>query len=62
MLEKCHDQELQELAMLEEVLIEFRNKFHNFRNSIKISTNLKRFKLALDGLKLTGKSVQEVFL
>jgi hypothetical protein len=62
MLAKCHDQELQELAVLEEVLIEFRNKFHNFRNSIKISTNFKRFKLALDGLKLTGKSVQEVFL
>jgi hypothetical protein len=26
-LAKCHDQELRELAMLEEVLIEFRNNF-----------------------------------
>jgi hypothetical protein len=38
-LAKCHDQELHELAMLEEVLIQFRNKFHNFRNSITISMN-----------------------
>jgi hypothetical protein len=36
--------------------LEFRNKFHNFRNFITISMNFLRFKLALDGLKLTSKS------
>jgi hypothetical protein len=33
-------------------LLEFRNKFHNFRSSIKFSMNLYRFKLALARLKL----------
>jgi hypothetical protein len=34
-------------------LLEFRNIFHNFRNSIKFSLNFYRFKLALARLKLT---------
>jgi hypothetical protein len=34
-------------------LLEFRNNFHNFRNSIKFSMNFYRFKLALARLKLT---------
>jgi hypothetical protein len=34
-------------------LLEFRNNFHNFRNSIKVSMNFYRFKLALARLKLT---------
>jgi hypothetical protein len=39
-----------------ENLLEFRDKFPNFRNSIKISMNFYRFKLALARLKLTGNS------
>jgi hypothetical protein len=34
-------------------LLEFRNNFHNFRNSIKFAMNFYRFKLALARLKLT---------
>jgi hypothetical protein len=34
-------------------LLEFRNNFHNFWNSIKFSMNFYRFKLALARLKLT---------
>jgi hypothetical protein len=34
-------------------LLEFRDKFHNFRNSIEFSMNLYRVKLALAILKLT---------
>jgi hypothetical protein len=37
-------------------LLEFRNKFHNFRISIKIPLNFYRFNLVLVRLKLTGKS------
>jgi hypothetical protein len=41
------------LAMEGKNLLEFRNNFHNFRNSIKFSMNFYRFKLALARLKLT---------
>jgi hypothetical protein len=34
-------------------LLEFRNKFHNFRSYTKFYENLYRFKLALARLKLT---------
>jgi hypothetical protein len=34
-----------------ENLLELRNNFHNFRNSIKFSMNVYRFKLALARLK-----------
>jgi hypothetical protein len=37
-------------------LMEFRNKFHNFRSPIKIPMNFYRFNLVLARLKLTGKS------
>jgi hypothetical protein len=36
-----------------ENLLEFSNKFHNFRSSIKFSMNFYRFKLDLARLKLT---------
>jgi hypothetical protein len=39
-----------------ENLLEFRNKFHNFRISIKIPLDFYRFNLVLVRLKLTGKS------
>jgi hypothetical protein len=39
-----------------ENLLEFRNKFHNFRCSIKILMNFYMFNLVLVRLKLTGKS------
>jgi hypothetical protein len=51
---KCHDQELQGFAMEGKNLLEFRNKNHNFRNSIKFSMSFYRFKLALARLKLTN--------
>jgi hypothetical protein len=35
--------------------LKFRNKFHNFRISIKIPLNFYRFNLVLARLKLTGK-------
>jgi hypothetical protein len=41
------------LAMEGKTLLEFRNYFHNFRNSIKFYMNFYRFKLALARLKLT---------
>jgi hypothetical protein len=44
------------LTMKGENLLEFKGNFHNFRNSIKISINFYRFKLALARLKLTGNS------
>jgi hypothetical protein len=44
------------LSIEGENLLEFRDNFHNFRNSIKISMNFYRFKLALARLKLTGNS------
>jgi hypothetical protein len=44
------------LAMEGGNLLEFRDKFPNFRNSIKISMNFYRFNLVLARLKLTGKS------
>jgi hypothetical protein len=37
-------------------LLEFRDKFPNFRNSIKISMNFYRFNLVLARSKLAGKS------
>jgi hypothetical protein len=37
-------------------LLEFRNKFHKFRISIKNPLNFYRFNLVLARLKLTGKS------
>jgi hypothetical protein len=44
------------LAMEGKTLLEFRDKFSNFRNSIKNSMNFYRFKLPLARLKLTGNS------
>jgi hypothetical protein len=44
------------LAMEGKNLLKFRDKFPNFRNSIKISMNFYRFNLVLARLKLTGKS------
>jgi hypothetical protein len=44
------------LAMEGKNLLEFRDNFHNFRNSIKFSMNFYRFKLALARLKLIGNS------
>jgi hypothetical protein len=41
--------------MEEKNLLEFRDKFPNFRNSIKISKNFYRFNLVLARLKLTLK-------
>jgi hypothetical protein len=37
-------------------LLESRDKFHNFRISIKIPLNFYRFNLVLARLKVTGKS------
>jgi hypothetical protein len=37
-------------------LLEFTDKIHNFRISIKISLNFYRFNLVLEILKLKGKS------
>jgi hypothetical protein len=49
------------LAMEGKNLLEFRNKFHNFRISIKIHLNFYGFNLVLARLKVTGKSVQDKF-
>jgi hypothetical protein len=44
-------------------LLEFRDKFPNFSNSIKISMNFYRFNLVLARLKLIGKSdIRHIFL
>jgi hypothetical protein len=43
------------LAMEVKNLLEFGNKFHNFRSSIKIPMNFYRFNHILERLKLTGK-------
>jgi hypothetical protein len=45
------------LAMEWKNLLEFRDKFPNFRISIKISMNFDRFNLVLARFKLIGKSV-----
>jgi hypothetical protein len=44
------------LAMEGKNLLKFRDKFPNFRNSIKNSMNFYRFNLILARLKLIGKS------
>jgi hypothetical protein len=44
------------LSMEVKNILEFRDNFQNFRNSIKISMNIYRFNLVLARLKLTGKS------
>jgi hypothetical protein len=44
-------------------LLEFRDKFPNFRNFVKISMNFYRFNLVLARLKLTGKyGTRHIFL
>jgi hypothetical protein len=53
-LAKSTNQEEQGTCRGGENLLEFRNKFPNFRNSIKISMKFYRFKLALARLKLAG--------
>jgi hypothetical protein len=51
------------LAMEGNNILEFRDKFPNFRNCIKISMNFYRFNLVLARLKLTGKSdTRHIFL
>jgi hypothetical protein len=51
------------LAMGGGHLLEFSDKFPNFRNSIKNYMNFYRFNLVLARLKLTGKSgTRHIFL
>jgi hypothetical protein len=52
-LATCHEQELQVFATEGKNLVEFRNKFHNFRCSTKFYMNFYSFKLDLARLKLT---------
>jgi hypothetical protein len=49
------------LAMEGKTLLEFRDKFPNFRNSIKNSKNFYRFNLVLARLKLTGKIWYKIY-
>jgi hypothetical protein len=49
------------LAMEGKNLLKFRDKFPNFRNSIKISMNFYRFKLALARLKLTSNFGKDIY-
>jgi hypothetical protein len=55
-LAKSPNQEEQDTCHGGENLLEFRNKFCNFRILIKIPLNFYRFNLVLARLKLIGKS------
>jgi hypothetical protein len=55
-LAKSPNQEEQGTCQGGKNLLEFRDKFHNFRISIKIPLNFYRFNLVLARLKVTCKS------
>jgi hypothetical protein len=55
-LSKSPNQEEQGTCHGGKNLLEFRNKFHNFRISIKNPLNFYRFNLVLARLKLTSKT------
>jgi hypothetical protein len=50
----CHEQEVKGLAMDGKNLLEFSNKFHNFRSYIQICMDFYRLKLDLARLMFKG--------